>query len=218
MHTPEASAQLPADSPKHKPRSRWFIALGTISAALVVLFVAGYWWLNATATVQNTGVEQCRDTPVESALDNPAVDEIHLDICATLEKLPDAWAAHDAEAYGEAFTEDATYTTFAGTHYTGREDIIGSHKALFEGPLEGTQLVDRYLSLRFVSDGVAIMTTRGDTYEREVPDELTKVQTYTLTQEGDQWLVAAFHNTQRSPVMEQVQYLWMPETIPAAER
>lgn len=89
--------------------------------------------------------------------------------------------------------------------------------AAHDGPLEGTELADRYLSLRMLSDDVAVMTTRGDTYLGDMPDELAKVQTYTLVREGAQWLIAAFHNTARDPVMERI-HLWMPETVPGAER
>ena len=63
-----------------------------------------------------------------------------------------------------------------------------------------------------------MLTTRGDTYEDEQPDTPSKVQTYTLVREDDHWSVASFHNTQRNVLMEQVQYRWMPETRPDAER
>lgn len=65
---------------------------------------------------------------------------------------------------------------------------------------------------------MAILTTRGDTYEGEEPGVPSKLQTYTFVQEAGDWKIAAFHNTQRQPVMEKIQYLWMPETQPAAER
>ncbi|WP_344006558.1 SgcJ/EcaC family oxidoreductase, partial [Isoptericola halotolerans] len=136
------------------------------------------------------------------------------------EGLEASWAAHDAEAYGAAFTADATYTTFAGTHYVGRQDIVDSHAALFEDVLEGTRLDSSYLALRFLTHDVAVLTVRGDTYEGDTPGTPTKVQTYTLVRaDGDgSWSVAAFQNTQRKALMERVQFLWMPGTVPAAER
>ncbi|ONM46277.1 hypothetical protein B0T44_19640 [Nocardia donostiensis] len=131
--------------------------------------------------------------------------------------LTNAWDANDAEAYGSFFTGNATYTTWVGTVYTGREDIVNSHRALFDGPLAGTRLADRYLALRFLTEDVAVMLTRGDTFEGEPPESPSKVQSYTLIRDGDVWRVAAFHNTQRSKVMERIQFLWYPDTRPAAE-
>ena len=52
-------------------------------------------------------------------------------VMALVYALEDAWAAHDANAYGALFTPDATYTTDLGTHYRGRAEIVESHRALF---------------------------------------------------------------------------------------
>src|SRR5699024_12225383 len=65
------------------------------------------------------------------------------------------------------FTEDATYTTFAGTYYSGREDIVGSHAVLFDDVLADTRLADRFLELRMLTADVAVLTTRGDNYQGE---------------------------------------------------
>ncbi|MFE9788497.1 hypothetical protein ACFYO7_24275 [Nocardia salmonicida] len=40
-------------------------------------------------------------------------------MCATLSAMTDAWDRNDTDAYGATFTENATYTTFIGTHYQG---------------------------------------------------------------------------------------------------
>ena len=46
------------------------------------------------------------------------------------------------DAWSDQFTEDATYTSFVGTHYRGRADIAASHAALFGKFLKGTKLFD----------------------------------------------------------------------------
>ncbi len=62
------------------------------------------------------------------------------------------------------------------------------------------------------------MLTRGDTYEGDTaPTSLSKVQTYLMVEQGGSWKVASFHNTQRSPVMERVQFLLNPDSRPALE-
>lgn len=149
---------------------------------------------------------------------NSSVEQARAGICATMASLSQAWAAHDAEAYGAEFTPGATYTTFMGTHYAGREDIVRSHHALFDGPLEGTRLADSFLGIALVNDDVAVVTTRGDTYKGDEPGDLTKVQTYTMVRQADgTWLIASFHNTQRSPVLERIQFLMEPDSRPSAE-
>ncbi|WP_330295908.1 SgcJ/EcaC family oxidoreductase [Streptomyces sp. NBC_00503] len=136
-----------------------------------------------------------------------------------LSRLVTAWERHDAEAYGELFTEDATYITYVGTFYQGRRDIVESHRTLFAGFLKGTRLADEILGIRFHGPGVAVVNGRGDTYKGKRPERLAKIQTYTLVREGDgQWRIAAFQNTKRKPLMEAVSYRFAPGLVPAAER
>lgn len=142
-------------------------------------------------------------------------------VCGVLASLVDAWNDNDAEAYGRLFTEDATYTTFVGSHYQGRKDITDAHRALFAGFLKDTELADSILDIRFLTPDTAIVTGRGDTYtgDRPAPGKLSKVQTYTFVREASgEWRVAAFHNTKRRPVMERISFLLAPDTRPAAEK
>ena len=139
-------------------------------------------------------------------------------ITAVIDSLAEAWARGDGDAYGAHFTEDATYITFVGTHYQGREDIAGSHRALFAKFLQGTKLAHEILGIRLLGTDAAVLTTRGDTYKGDHPGKLTKIQTYTLVREGDRWLIAAFHNTQRKPLMEAISFRFAPETKPKAEQ
>ncbi|OKK22870.1 hypothetical protein AMK16_00545 [Streptomyces sp. CB00455] len=142
-------------------------------------------------------------------------------ICATLDALTEAWGNGDADAYGRQFTENATYTTYVGSHYQGREDITEGHRALFKDFVKGTKLAASYLDLRFLGKDVAILTGRGDNYSgsRPAKKDLSKVQTYTLVRDTDgAWRIAAFHNTRRQNVMERISFLYSPATAPKAER
>ncbi|MGK5551940.1 SgcJ/EcaC family oxidoreductase [Actinomadura kijaniata] len=143
----------------------------------------------------------------------------HTEVTAVLEALTDAWERGDADAYGELFTEDATYTTYVGTQYRGRRDIVESHRVLFERFLKGTRLAGEIVDVRFLTPDVAVVTGRGDTYKGRVPRKLTKVQTTTLVRQDDgRWRIAAFHNTKRKPVMEAVGFRAAPGTAPGARR
>lgn len=199
-----------------RPRRRFARMLVVASLAVAAVVGGTYAWLAATAGVQQTGAAECSDAPVAGA---PATDAATTEVCALITSLTEAWAAHDADAYGALFTPNATYTTFVGTHYQGRTDIVEGHRALFDGPIGGTRLADAFLGIEFVAPQVAVVTTRGDTYEGDEPGELTKVQTYVVVRGDDgTWQVATFHNTQRSSVMERVQVLLWPGSAPAAEQ
>ncbi|WP_240777961.1 SgcJ/EcaC family oxidoreductase [Nonomuraea basaltis] len=175
----------------------------------------GYAWLNGTSEVHNTGTSQC------TAVTPSGPADAHRQVCGVLEQLTGAWSRSDADAYGALFTGDATYTTYVGTHYQGRRDITEAHRALFGGFVKGTKLADSYLGIRFYGPGTAIVTSRGDTYDGEPkqPGELSKTQTYTLIRQDDgAWRIAAFHNTQRQPVMERISFLFAPQSQPQAEK
>src|SRR5699024_5663208 len=200
------------------PRRRWVRRTLIGGAVAAVVAIGGYLWVSAPASLAVTGAPECAEAPVHTAIGPEQTELAHARICAAMTEISQAWADHDAEAYGEAFTENATYTTFAGTHYQGRTDIAESHQALFDGVLEGTELADRFLALDVLTEDVAVLTTRGDTYEGSEPTELSKVQSYTFVRSGEQWLVASFHNTQRQEAMERIQFLWMPGSAPVGER
>ncbi|MGA5039827.1 SgcJ/EcaC family oxidoreductase [Streptomyces capoamus] len=138
-------------------------------------------------------------------------------VTAVLTDLVRAWERHDADAYGALFTEDATYITYIGTFYRGRQDIVDSHRVLFGGFLKGTRLADEILDIRFHGPGTAVVNGRGDTYKGTRPRKLTKVQTYTLVRESDgHWRIAAFHNTKRRPLLESLSFRFAPALAPAA--
>lgn len=139
-------------------------------------------------------------------------------IAAVLADLVDAWGRHDADAYGALFTEDATYVTFVGTHYQGREDIAESHRTLWEKFARGTKLADELLGIRFLGADAAVVTSRGDTYKGEPPAKLSKVQTYTFVRQAGHWRIAAFHNTKRKPLMEAISFKSAPGLIPLAAK
>ncbi|BBG02149.1 MULTISPECIES: SgcJ/EcaC family oxidoreductase [Pseudonocardia] len=192
------------------------------AAAITVAVVAAlglgtYTWISATSTPTATGVPDCGTAPVTGpALAGGAE---HVAVCSAIGALTAAWNAGDADAYGAAFTADATYTSWIGTHYAGREDIVEGHRALFGGVLAGTRLTDSYLSVRFVHPDVAVVSTRGDTYEGADPPRAPgKVQTYTVVRDGERWRIASFHNTKRNALMERIQFLVDPGSRPIAER
>ncbi|MGC4941123.1 SgcJ/EcaC family oxidoreductase [Kribbella sp. DT2] len=141
-----------------------------------------------------------------------------LEVRQVLDRLAESWNRGDATAYGENFTEDATYVTFVGTVYRGRADIAAGHAALFGKFLKGTKLYSEVLDVRLYGERAAIVVTRGDVAKKK-PATLAKVQTYTLVREGDgRWRIAAFHNTKHARLMEAVSFRFLPASAPLATR
>ncbi|HLS79768.1 MAG TPA: SgcJ/EcaC family oxidoreductase [Nocardia sp.] len=201
-------------TPAPPRRRRVGKALAVTALALGVTAAGTYMWLDRTSDVRATGVPDCAGL----IADGGSAEDLRA-VCATIDAMTAAWARHDADAYGATFTENATYTTFLGTHYVGRRDITEAHRALFAGFLEGTELADSYLGARFYGGDVAIVTSRGDRYDGDRPAELSKTQTYTVVREADGvWRIASFHNTQRQRVFERLSFLLAPDTRPQAER
>ncbi|WP_331737864.1 SgcJ/EcaC family oxidoreductase [Streptomyces sp. NBC_01276] len=217
---PRDGADTQATPPASPHRRRRTLKRALIATVLTLGLTAGggYLWLDSTSDVKVTGTAECTAvTPAGTGFSNSFGDRDA--VCGVLSSLAAAWGAADADAYGALFTQDATYTTYVGTHYQGRADITEAHRALFDGFVKGTKLADSILGIRFLGPDAAVVTSRGDTYTGGRPGELSKVQTYTLTRESDgQWRIAAFQNTQRQPVMEKVSFLLSPGTVPGAEK
>ncbi|MCX4982213.1 SgcJ/EcaC family oxidoreductase [Streptomyces sp. NBC_00572] len=212
-----ATSPAPPASPRRRRRT---LKRALIATALTLGLTAGggYLWLDSASEVKVTGAAACTAvTPAGTGTGTGTGDRDA--VCGVLSSLAAAWGAADADAYGALFTQDATYTTYVGTHYQGRGDITEAHRALFGGFVKGTKLADSILGIRFLGPDAAVVTSRGDTYTGGRPGELSKVQTYTLTREADgRWRIAAFQNTQRQPVMEKASFLLSPGTVPRAEK
>lgn len=97
--------------------------------------------------------------------------------------------------------------------------IVASHRTLFAKFLKGTRLADEIIGIRFPGPDTAVVTGRGDSYKGSRPRKLTKVQSYTLTRDPEgRWLIAAFQNTKRKPLMEALSFKAAPGLIPSARR
>lgn len=118
-------------------------------------------------------------------------------VTAVLDSIVAAWNAGDANAFGASFAEDATYVTFTGVTYRGREAIVRAHEELFRTHLSGVTLTQRILDLRWVAPDVAVVITRGGTRKGAPPVRTAKTQTHVLACRDGRWEVVAFHNTQR---------------------
>lgn len=127
-------------------------------------------------------------------------------VLKTLARLAAAWNAGDPASYGAEFTADATYVTFDGQVMLGRSAIEETHRWLFEGPLRGSQMTSQgeadasSTTVRFLRPDVAHVVTTGAVLPAGQPTvtaDRASVLSFVVTDEGDAWRVAAFHNTRR---------------------
>lgn len=122
------------------------------------------------------------------------------------ERAARAWEAGDAEAYATAFTPDADYVSFLGTHYKGRDAIAACHVPLFEKFQKGSRLDGEITGTRFLTPDVAVVHGRGAVVKgkQRRTRRNTKVQTYVAVRRDGEWLFAAFQNTKYNWLLEAV--------------
>lgn len=130
--------------------------------------------------------------------DSATVTENDREVRAVLDRLYEAWAAGDADAFVADYTEDAT-SILPGMYGVGREAIRDRMAGVFAGPLKGTTVHDEVLSVRFLDDAAAVVVSRSTVLMpgqelSSVPDDRWILATWALTRREGRWLVAAYHN------------------------
>ena len=127
----------------------------------------------------------------------------------------EAWGRGDAEAFGAAFTEDADYVIYTGTHYRGRRKIVDVHDALWARFLKNSRLYGEITDIRFPAPDVAVIVSRGGVLRRRASrPRAVKVQTYVAVRRDGGWLFTAFQNTSRKPLFEWISSRTEPRMAP----
>ncbi|MFD0890378.1 SgcJ/EcaC family oxidoreductase [Streptosporangium algeriense] len=81
-------------------------------------------------------------------------------VAAVPQRVVDAWAEHDAEAFAGVFTEDGSMI-LPGLYRKGRQEIRSFMAEAFEGPFKGTQVTGRPIDIRFLSETTGVLITQG---------------------------------------------------------
>ncbi len=121
-----------------------------------------------------------------------------------IDGLAEAWNRHDGVAYASAFTDDADYVAFDGTHVRGRRAIARLHRYLFENALRASRRIfDGNPRLRFLSPDTAVAIIEGAVmmpWQRRSVRRRRSIQTYILVKRDGEWRITAFHTSRVRPM------------------
>ncbi|NUO55611.1 MAG: SgcJ/EcaC family oxidoreductase [Hamadaea sp.] len=116
-------------------------------------------------------------------------------IRSVLGRMYEAWSAHDADAFADLYTADAT-VVMPGLLNDGREAIREFMAAAFAGRLAGTQGVDVPQKIRITGDTAIVVSHAGTLMpgETTLAAERERHATWVFVREGGDWKIAAYAN------------------------
>jgi len=117
---------------------------------------------------------------------------------ALYQQITDGWNLGSGKAFAVAYTEDADYVGFDGTHLEGREEIAMSHQQLFDSFAKGSRLAGKIANVRFLTPEVAIVNAVGGVvmaWQSDFEPEETYTQTMVAMKRNGSWRITLFQNT-----------------------
>lgn len=135
----------------------------------------------------------------ETALDWTEADKTA--VRAVPDRIRDAWAANDAEAFAAAYTADATMILSGDRFMKGRAQILQEVKASFAGGHKGTTLLQNIVDARYIGANTAIVITDGGVLapgETKPHPEREIRATWVIAKEDGEWRIAAYQNSRNA--------------------
>ncbi|MGR6975157.1 SgcJ/EcaC family oxidoreductase [Streptomyces cynarae] len=126
-------------------------------------------------------------------------DEDKAAIAALPQRIVEAWAAHDADAFADVFTPDGSMI-IPGVFQKGRDAIRAFMAQAFEGPFKGTRVTGTPVDLRFANSESGILITQGGILapgESEPSAERAVNASWVVVKREGQWFLAAYQNSPR---------------------
>lgn len=126
----------------------------------------------------------------------PAVDEGAAR--AVPQRIMDAWAQNDAEAFANVFTDDGTMILPGNIFVKGRAGIQQFMARGYAGPYKGTRVFGEPIATKFLGPDFGILITQGGVLapgETAVAPEREVHAMWVLSKQDGQWLITAYQNS-----------------------
>ena len=118
---------------------------------------------------------------------------------AVLERLETAWNAGDGDAFGAAYTPDASFVTIRGDHIVGREAIGAGHAGIFGSIYAGSVNRMELVRATELADGVVLAVSANTLDVPAGPlagrHQAMSTSIVVRSADGEGWAVASTHNT-----------------------
>jgi uncharacterized protein (TIGR02246 family) len=127
----------------------------------------------------------------------PAAEQA--EIAAVPARMVASWAAHDAEAFADLFTEDGTLI-LPGVYKKGRDEIRAFMAAGYVGPYQGTRVTGTPLDIKPLAPGAVALLTMGGVIAAgatELSDKAAIRASWILVKRDGRWQLAVYQNCPR---------------------
>jgi uncharacterized protein (TIGR02246 family) len=122
-------------------------------------------------------------------------------IAAVPARMVAAWAAHDADAFADLFTDDGTLM-LPGLYQKGKDNIREYMAKAYAGPYQGTRVTGAPIDIKPLQAGAVALITRGGVIpagQTELPDSAAIQASWILVKRNRKWLLAVYQNCPVNP-------------------
>jgi uncharacterized protein (TIGR02246 family) len=141
---------------------------------------------------------QTAQTETINAADEKAIRSIPL-------QMIDAWNEGSGATFAAAFTDDADFVAFEGTHLKGNQEIKSFHQQIFDTVVKGSRLEGDVRFVRLLNPDLAVMHSfaRATLPGHDVPSPgRDSMQLFVVVKQDGRWRAEAMINA-RQLTMEQ---------------
>lgn len=121
-------------------------------------------------------------------------------LAAVPARMMEAWAAHDAEAFADLFTEGGTLI-IPGVYKKGRAEIRAYIEAEFDGRYKGSRVTGAPIDIKPLGPEAVALITQGGVVsagEKELSDQAAIRASWILVNRDGHWRIAVYHNCPRN--------------------